>query len=40
MTVGARLPMKITFQAADVHKALLSTTIVADADCHCFLGRQ
>ena len=40
MTMGARSPKRITFQVADVHKALLSVTRVADAGFDCFLGRH
>lgn len=35
MTVGAKVPKRITFQLADVHKPLLSVTKVADAGYEC-----
>ena len=39
MTMGARTPKRITFQVADVHKALLSISKVADAGFECRLNR-
>ena len=39
MTVGAKMPKKMTFQVADVHKPLLSITRIADAGFDCWLGR-
>ena len=38
MTVGADRPRRITFQVADVHKALLSITRAADAGYECHLN--
>ena len=38
MTIGAHVPKKIVFQVADVHKALLSITRVADAGYECHLN--
>ena len=40
MTSGALGPKRITFQVADVHKALLSITRVADAGYECHLNHQ
>eukprot|EP00974_Lingulodinium_polyedra_P057220 5504892-Lingulodinium_polyedra.AAC.1 len=40
MTMGAKTPKKIVFQVADVHKALLSITRVADAGYSCYLEGQ
>ena len=40
MTLGAKTPKRITFQVADVHKALLSITRVADAGYECHLGKK
>ena len=37
MSVGSARPKRITFQVADVHKALLSITRVADAGYDCYL---
>ena len=39
MTVGAHSPKHMVFQVADVHKALLSVTRVADAGFDCYLSR-
>ena len=39
MTVGAKSPKRIVFQVADVHKALLSITRVADAGYECHLNK-
>ena len=39
MTMGAQMPKKIVFQVADVHKALLSITRVADAGYECHLSK-
>ena len=39
MTVGATRPKAITIQVADVHKALLSISRVADAGFECHLSR-
>ena len=38
MTMGAAQPKQITFQVADVHKALLSITRIADAGYECHLN--
>ena len=38
MTMGAKTPKRIVFQVADVHKALLSITRVADAGYECHLN--
>ena len=40
MTSGAVSPKRITFQVADVHKALLSITRVADAGYECHLNHK
>ena len=40
MTRNARGPKAITFQVADVHKALLSNTRVADAGYECHLNAR
>ena len=39
MTSGATTPKRITFQVADVHKAFLSITRVADAGYECHLNK-
>ena len=39
MTVGACAPKQMVFPVADVHKALLSVTRVADAGFDCWLSR-
>ena len=39
MTMGAVTPKNIVFQVADVHKALLSITRVADAGYECHLNK-
>ena len=38
MTVGAKMPKKMTFQVADVHKPFLSITRFADAGFDCWLS--
>ena len=40
MTSGAESPKKIVFQVADVHKALLSISKVADAGYECHLNKE
>ena len=40
MTVGSLQPKRITFQVADVHKPLLSTSGCSDMGFDCFLGRS
>ena len=40
MTLGAKTPKRITFQVADVRKALLSITRVADAGYECHMGKK
>ena len=40
MTRNASGPSRITFQVADVHKALLSITRAADAGYECHLGAR
>ena len=40
MTRNARSPKRITFQVADVHKALLSITRAADAGYECHLNAR
>ena len=40
MTRNASRPRRITFQVADVHKALLSITRAADAGYECHLGAR
>ena len=40
MTRGATAPKRITFQAAEVHKALLSITRAADAGYECRLNAK
>ena len=39
MTVGAKLPKKLTFRVAVVHKPLLSITRIADAGFDCWLSQ-
>ena len=40
MTKGAKTPKKSVFQVADVHKALMSITRVADAGYACWLDKS
>ena len=40
MTRGATAPKRITFQVAEVHKALLSITRAADAGYECHLNAK
>ena len=40
MTVGSNMAKRITFQVADVHKPLLSTTACADMGFDCEEGRH
>ena len=39
LTPGCHFPKKIIFQAADVHKPLLSVARAADAGFYCLLGK-
>ena len=40
MTLGSMIPKTITFQVADVHKALLSISKCADLGYECQLGKE
>ena len=40
MTIGSLQPKRITFQVADVHKALLSISGCADMGIDCILGQN